>query len=62
MSVERTGGRYVRDPETKKLTQVDGPALRAAAEQKAQAAAAEAAKKDKAPASPKAALPAAEKE
>lgn len=24
----RTGGRYVRDPKTKALTQVEGPALR----------------------------------
>lgn len=30
MSVTRTGGRYVRDPKTGAVAQVDGPAIRAA--------------------------------
>lgn len=31
MSVTRTGGRYVRDPKTGAVEQVEGPAIRAAA-------------------------------
>lgn len=44
----RTGGRYVRDPKTGQLTQVEGPAQRAAEEARAAAA------KPKAPPAPKA--------
>lgn len=36
VTTKRTGGRYVRDPQTKSITHVEGPALRAA-EAKAQA-------------------------